>query len=151
MAPTGDKTENKSSTTGGTTEGNTAVPHQGPHDRVQMLSLRADGTPDQTPNVEIVGDPEFAKEAAREQFKQQAVSVADQLHATSEPMMVVATDDKGGTELRPASEAPQDPSIKERQDEHQKVAEAAEKAADAAIDALTPKSDTKAGDSKAKG
>lgn len=143
MAPTGDsgKTDNKPSTTGGTTQGNTAVPHKGPHDRVQMLSLRPDGTPDQTPGVEIIGDPEFAKAAAREQFKQQAVSVADQLHATSEPMMVVAGKD-GETELKPASEAPQDPSIQERKDEHDKVAEAAEKAADKMVDALAER-DTK--------
>lgn len=123
-------------------KGNTAVPET-PHDKVAMLSLRADGTPDQS-NPEIVGDPETAKAAAREQFKQQAVSAADQIHATSVPMMTVATDDKGGTEERPASEAPQDPSIQERKDEHEKVAEAAEKAADAMVDAL-------AKDTKAKG
>ena len=109
-------------------KGNTAVPHQGDHDRVQMLSLKVDGTPDQH-NPEIIGDPEVAKAAAREQFAQQAVSAAD-VRATSVPMMVV------GDELRPASEAPQDPEIEAAQKEHQKVAEAAHKAADAVVDSL---------------
>lgn len=111
--------------------GNTTVPHQGDHDRVQMLSLRADGTPDQH-NPEIIGDPEVAKAAAREQFAQQAVSAADQVRAQSVPMMIV--DDKGTT--KPASEAEQDPAIAEAQAEHQKVEEAAHKAADAMVDAL---------------
>lgn len=148
MAPTGDsgKTDNKPSTTGGTTKGNTAVPHEGDHDRVQMLSLKSDGTPDQTPRVEIIGDPEFAKQAAREQFAQQAVSAHDRLHATSEPMMVVGGKD-GETELKPASEAPQDPSIQERKDEHDKAQEAAHKAADAAVDALF-EGDAKAAEAK---
>lgn len=52
------------------------VPHDGDHDRVQMLSLRANGTPDQH-NPEIIGDQETAVKAAQEQFKQQAVSAAD--------------------------------------------------------------------------
>jgi hypothetical protein len=115
-------------------EGNTAVPHQGDHDRVQMLSLRADGTPDQH-NPEIIGDPEHAKALAREQFAQQAVSAAD-VRGHSVPMMTVTNDD-GTTEERPASEAPQDPAIQDAVDEHEKVAEAARKAADAAVDALT--------------
>jgi hypothetical protein len=136
------KTDNKpgSSPAPGTTEGNTAVPHQGDHDRVAMLSLRADGTPDQH-NPEIIGDVEWAKAAAREQFAQQAVSAAD-VRATSVPMMVV------GDELKPASEAPQDPEIEAAQKEHQKVAEAAEKAADAMVDALH--ADADAGKDKGK-
>lgn len=116
-------------------KGNTAVPNQGDHDRVQMLSLRADGTPDQH-NPEIIGDPETAKALAREQFAQQAVSAADRARVQSVPMMVV------GDELKPASEAPQDPAIEEAQKEHQKVQEAAHKAADAMVDALS-KQDTK--------
>lgn len=108
--------------------GNTAV-NQGDHDRVQMLSLRADGTPDQH-NPEIIGDPEVAKALAREQFAQQAVSALDQARAQSVPMAVV------GDELKPASDVPQDSSIKEAQDEHEKATEAAHKAADAMVDAL---------------
>lgn len=137
-----------SKTTGA--KGNTAVPEV-PHDRVQMLSLNADGTPNQTPGVTIIGDPEFAKAAAREQFKQQAVSAAD-FRGHSEPMMVVAGKD-GETELRPASEAPQDPSIKAEQDKHEGLAEDAAKAADAMVDALAEqdtKTDGKADDSKPK-
>ena len=102
------------------TGSNTAVQHQGDHDRVQMLSLRADGTPDQH-NPEIIGDPEVAKAAAREQFKQQAVSAVDVQQSA------------GGSTVE---DAPQDPSIAEAQAEHDKVAKAAEKAADAAVDAL---------------
>jgi hypothetical protein len=122
-----------------TTEaGNTAVPAaaQGDHDRVQMLSLKADGTPDQLA-PEMIGDKDVAKTAAREQFAQQAVSAADvaRVHASSGPVMVVAGKD-GNDELKPASEAPQDPSISAVQDEHEKVEEAAHKAADAAVDKL---------------
>lgn len=132
-----DKQDNKpaANPAPGTSEGNTAVPHQGDHDRVVMLSLRADGTPDQH-NPEIIGDPEVAKQLAREQFAQQAVSAAD-VRATSVPMMVV------GDELRPASEAPQDPSIEAAQKEHEKVAEAARKAADAMVDELSASTDDK--------
>lgn len=136
MAPAdSNKTDNKPSANPapGTSEGNTAVPHQGDHDRVQMLTLNADGTP-RDHNPEIIGDPEVAKAMAREQFAQQAVSAAD-VRATSVPMMVVG-DGKDGTKLVPASEAPQDPSIADAQAEHAKVAEAAHKAADAMVDSL---------------
>lgn len=97
------------------------VPHQGDHDRVQMLSLRADGTPDQH-NPEIIGDKETAIEAAKEQFKQQAVSAADVQNAAP-----------GGTTVE---DAPQDPVIEAAKKEHDKVAAAAEKAAEKAINAL---------------
>ena len=53
------------------------VDAHGAHDRVQMLSLKADGTPDQV-NPEIIGDKETAIEAAKVQFAQQAVSAVDQ-------------------------------------------------------------------------
>lgn len=124
-----------------TTAGNTAVPEHGDHDRVQMLSLRADGTPDQH-NPEIIGDPEFAKAAAGEQFRQQAVSAADaaKFSANSVPMMAVGQKD-GSVKVVPASEAPQDPSIQATIDEHEKVAEAATKAADAMVDKLSKASD----------
>ena len=49
----------------------------GQHDRVQMLSLKADGTPDQI-NPEIIGDKDTAIAAAKVQFAQQAVSAVDQ-------------------------------------------------------------------------
>lgn len=101
-------------------QGNTAVPHQGDHDRVQMLSLRADGTPDQH-NPEIIGDKDTALAAAKEQFKQQAVSAADTANAG------------GGTTVE---DAPQDPTIQATVEEHEKVAAEAEKAAEATVNAL---------------
>ena len=103
-----------------TDKANTAVPHQGDHDRVQMLSLRADGTPDQH-NPEIIGDKDVALAAAQEQFTQQAVSAAD----------VVTVG--GGTTV---ADAPQDPAIEKVQKEHDKVAKAAEKAAEKVVDQL---------------
>lgn len=53
------------------------VDAHGAHDRVGMLSLLADGTPDQL-NPEIIGDKKVAIEAAKVQFAQQAVSAVDQ-------------------------------------------------------------------------
>lgn len=96
------------------------VPHGGDHDRVQMLSLKADGTPDQH-NPEIIGGKDVALAAAKEQFKQQAVSAAD-----------VAPADGGTT----VEDAPQDPSIEAAQKEHEKVASAAEKAAEKVVNSL---------------
>jgi hypothetical protein len=111
--------------------GNTAVPapEHGDHDRVQMLSLRADGTPDQIA-PEMIGDKDAALAATTEQFKQQAVSAVD-FRAHSTPMML----DGEGNEV-PASEAPQDPSIAEAQDKHEEVAKAAESAAEYTVNAL---------------
>lgn len=99
---------------------NTAVPHEGDHDRVQMLSLRADGTPDQH-NPEIIGDKDAAIAAAKEQFTQQAISAAD----------VAPT--SGGTTVE---DAPQDPSIEKAQGEHDRVAKAAAKAAESTVNSL---------------
>jgi hypothetical protein len=97
------------------------VPNEGDHDRVQMLSLKADGTPDQH-NPEIIGDKDAAVRAAQEQFKQQAVSAADVQNAGP-----------GGTVVE---DAPQDPSIEKVQQEHEKVAEKAEKAAESTVNSL---------------
>jgi len=96
------------------------VPNQGDHDRVQMLSLRADGTPDQH-NPEIIGDKDVALAAAKEQFKQQAVSATE------------LTRVGGGTVVE---DAPQDPSIEAAQKEHEKAASAAEKAAEKVVNSL---------------
>lgn len=118
--------------------GNTAVPDtaHGDHDRVAMLSLKADGTPDQTPGVEIIGDKDFALSATKEQFKQQAVSVADTQRIAEQ-------------NAAEAVETEQDPTIKAAQEEHAKVAEAAEKAAESTVGALftgDDKSNTKSSD-----
>jgi hypothetical protein len=99
------------------------VPNHGDHDRVQMLSLKADGTPDQH-NPEIIGDKDVAVTAAKEQFAQQAVSAADVANAPA---------GGGGTTVE---DAPQDPSIEKVQKEHDKVATAAEKAAEKTVNAL---------------
>ncbi len=99
---------------------NTALPNAGDHDRVSMLSVRVDGTHDQHA-PELIGDVEATRAATREQFKQQAVSAAD-----------VVSIDTGVV-----VDAPQDPAIAEKQAEHEKVAEAAGQAADAAVDKLT--------------
>ena len=93
------------------------VPGHGDHDRVVMLSLHADGTPAQVA-PEFIGDKEAAKEATREQFRQQAVSAKD-------------------VELRGVS----DDSDSEKDDEklkkaHDAAAKAAEKAADAAVEKM---------------
>lgn len=102
--------------------GNTAVPQQGDHDRVAMLSLKADGTPDQH-NPELIGDKEFAREATRRQFREQAVSAAD-----------VA--ERGAVADTGAETVGQDPEIEKLQKVHESVEKDAESAADKAVDAL---------------
>ena len=49
---------------------------EGDHDRVVMLSLNVDGSPDQH-NPEIIGDKAAAVEATKVQFAQQAVAAVD--------------------------------------------------------------------------
>ncbi len=102
--------------------GNTAVPNQGDHDRVAMLSLRADGVPDQH-NPELIGGKEFALEATRRQFQEQAVSAAD----VAERGVVADTG---------AETVEQDPEIERLQKVHQDAEKAAESAADKAVGAL---------------
>lgn len=99
---------------------NTAVPKDGDHDRVAMLSLKADGTPDQF-NPEIVGDQEFALEATKRQFAEQAVSAVDAANRAAAA---------GGEEVS------QDPAIAEAQKEHEKVAKAAESRAESVVKSL---------------
>jgi len=105
-------------------KGNTAVPQGGPRDRVAMLSLNRDGSPDQH-DPEIVGDKEFALAASKEQFKQQAVSAVDQAKRPE----IFGT--PGADE-----QLEQDPSIAELKDAHDSAAEAAEKAAESTVNAL---------------
>ncbi len=102
------------------TAGNTAVPSNGDHDRVAMLSLHADGTPNQH-RPEIIGDKEFALEATKRQFSEQAVSAVDQAERAAAPA---------------AETVEQDPAIAERQAEHEKVQASAESAAEGVVDAL---------------
>lgn len=102
--------------------GNTAVPAHGDHDRVAMLSLRADGTPDQH-NPEIIGDKEFALEATKEQFKQQAVSAVDQ-------------QERGVTASTGGEPVEQDPEIAKLQEKHEAAEKAAVAAAESTVSAL---------------
>lgn len=112
------------------------VPHQGDHDRVQMLSLKADGTPDQH-NPEIIGDPETAKVAAREQFAQQAVSAAD-VAANQPGSVTLVGQEDGSTEAIPATTDATD-ATEVAKAAALEVAEKAKAAADAAVEALHKK------------
>lgn len=103
---------------------NTAVPNQGDHDRVAMLSLRADGSHDQH-NPEIIGDKEYATAAARRQFAEQAVSAQDFERNAAK----VAAEGAAGT-------VKQDPSIAKAIKDDEKTAAAAVKAADDVVGSL---------------
>lgn len=103
--------------------GNT-VPHQGDHDRVQMLSVRADGTPDQH-NPEFIGDRDATVAVTTEQFRQQAVSAVD----------VTERGVSAGTGGEPVE---QDPTVAALQEKHQSAADAAAGAAESAVSALLP-------------
>lgn len=100
------------------------VDTNGVHDRVAMLSLRADGTPDQT-NPEIIGDKDAAVAAAKEQFAQQAVSAVDEV---KRPEL-----DLGGTVN---SEVADDPSIAELKKAHDAAAKSAESKAESVVNSL---------------
>lgn len=100
------------------------VDASGAHDRVAMLSLRADGTPDQT-SPEIIGDKDAAIAAAKEQFAQQAVSAVDEV---KRPEL-----DLGGTV---AGEVAEDPSIAELKKAHDAAAKAAESKAESVVNSL---------------
>ena len=100
------------------------VAHEGDHDRVQMLSLKADGTPDQH-NPEFIGEKESSLAATSEQFRQQAVSAVD-----------VA---ERGAGVSSGEDVEQDPGISELQKKHESAAKGAESAAESAVNALTDK------------
>lgn len=98
------------------------VTNDGDHDRVVMLSLNADGSPDQH-NPEIIGDKAAATAAAKEQFAQQAVSAVD----AEKRSEILGVPDEGGTS---------DAKIDALKAEHDKAAEAAGRRAEKAVDAL---------------
>lgn len=113
------------------------VPGVRDHDRVTSLSIRADGTPDQS-NPELIGDPDQVREFTREQFSQSAVSAADTRErgvAVRTPALVGQKD--GTSREVDAAELPQDPSVERLGKAHTEASEAARGAADAAVDALT--------------
>jgi hypothetical protein len=100
------------------------VPHEGDHDRLQMLSLRADGTPAQH-NPELIGDRDATVAATKRQFAEQAVSAVDvaERHTVS-----------GHPSL--GEEIGQDPRIAEVQSKAEAAAKGAESAAESVVDAL---------------
>ena len=100
------------------------VDEKGAHDRVAMLSLRADGTPDQTA-PEIIGDKDAAVAAAKVQFAQQAVSAVDE---AKRPEL-----DLAGV---PAGEEAEDPSIAELKKAHDAAAKSAESKAESVVSSL---------------
>lgn len=94
-----------------------------PHDRVVGLSLRSDGTPDQN-NPEIIGDKAAAVEATKRQFAEFAVSAVDQEVRRAAGL--------GGAEEGSTADA----AIDQVKAEHEKVAAAAEKSAEALVEQL---------------
>lgn len=118
MAAASDKT------TGGTVN-KAAAKSGGAHDRVAMLSIRADGTPDQV-NPEIIGDKEYALAATKRQLREQAVSAVDQ---EKRPDLL-------GTAGAADEDLVQDPAIQELKDAHDAAAEQADKDAAAIVDKL---------------
>jgi hypothetical protein len=102
--------------------GNTAVPSHGDHDRVAMLSLKADGSPDQH-RPEIIGDKEFALEATKRQFTEQAVSAVDQA-------------ERGVAADTGAETVGQDPEIEKLQKKHEAAEKDAVAAAESTVSAL---------------
>lgn len=96
----------------------------GDHDRVAMLSVKADGTPDQVAPEFIIPE-EDALRATTEQFRQQAVSAADVQERDQ-------TGDRGTT----VEDAPQDPEVERLEKAHKKAASSAERAAKAAVNKL---------------
>lgn len=106
----------KAANTAVKTSGDTAVT-----DRVAMLSLNKDGSPDQV-NPEVIGNKDFAVAAAKRQFAEQAVSAADDAARVAAAL-----------EAADASTVKQDPTIAELQKEHEKVASAAEKRAESVV------------------
>lgn len=100
------------------------VDEHGDHDRVAMLSLHADGSHDQR-NPEIIGDKDAALEAAKEQFRQQAVSAADQ------KLRGVSSEDAGEQDVDKLTKA------------HEAAAKGAEAAATKAVNDLHKGADGK--------
>ena len=95
----------------------------GDHDRVVALSVRADGTLDQT-DPEIIGDKDAALAATKRQFAEIAVSAVD-AEKRAELGLARSTDDDTS-----------DAAIDALRKEHEKAAEAAEKKAEQVVNSL---------------
>jgi hypothetical protein len=105
---------------------NTAV-KGGDHDRVAMLSLNVDGSPDQH-DPEIIGDKDWAEKATAEQFRQQAVSAAD----VRERAELAKEGKLGGAE----TSTTEDPSVEQLKKAHDNAAKGAESSAKKVVNAL---------------
>lgn len=117
-----------------TPSGGNTVPGHGDHDRVQMLSLKADGTPDQH-NPEMIGDKAVTTAAAKAQFAEQAVSAKDvELRGATATTGVLQGQKDGSVKTVDSTE--QDPSIATLEDAHKAAAKAAESAAEKTVSSL---------------
>ena len=96
---------------------------EGTQDRVAMLSLKSDGTPDQT-NPVVIGDKEAAVAAAKRQFAEQAVSSVDEAERVKHGLSVAA------------EKVEQDPAIDALTKVHEKASASAEQRAESVVSAL---------------
>ena len=94
------------------------------HDRVVALSVRNDGSLDQT-NPEIIGATDAAVAATKAQFAQMAVSAKD------------GYDRRAELDAEAEARAGQDPVIAARVKEHQAAVKAAEAKAEQVVKSLT--------------
>ncbi|NUR28501.1 MAG: hypothetical protein HOV83_22125 [Catenulispora sp.] len=117
-------------------KGNTAVPHEGDHDRVVMLSLNADGSPAQH-NPEIIGDKAFAEAAAKRQFAEQAVSARDvQLRGVSAGAVTIVGTPEGQADKEVPATVGEDPTVAKLAEAHESAQKAGEASAEKAVGAL---------------
>ncbi|MEI4273921.1 hypothetical protein TEK04_19545 [Klenkia sp. LSe6-5] len=117
------------------------LPEGGDHDRVAMLSVRADGTADQY-DPEIVVDVAVARAATREQFTQQAVSAADvrlaeQAAVTAGPQVTIIGSPEGEPDRVVPLTTDATSAGTELDELRAEVVDTAVAAADAAVDRLT--------------
>lgn len=98
--------------------------NEGDHDRVAMLSLNVDGSPDQH-NPEIIGDKDAAIAATKRQFAEQAVAAVDAEKRADLGL--------GGS---PTDTDTSDKAIDALKKEHDKAAGAAEKRAESVVNSL---------------
>jgi hypothetical protein len=113
------------------------LPHKGDHDRVAMLSLKADGTPDQH-NPEFITDAETALAVTKRQFAEQAISAVDVAErgvtAGAGSVTLVGQDD-GSVKEQELSTGVN--PVADLQRKHEDAAKSAESAAESAVKALS--------------
>lgn len=107
------------------TNTDTPVVSIGDHDRVQMLSIAKDGSIDQSPDVEIIGDKDAAVAATKRQFAEIAVAAVDAERRAE--LGLARTTDTGPSPDR---------AIDALKAEHDKAAAAAEKKAESLVNSL---------------